>query len=102
MKGPFECIRWVHSQVADAESPDDMASMVRWCERIETFGMVQVARKGWTFERARALSNLVRNLYSEWRDEWVTWVVETPQPDGTVITRQVLAPTYELALQFVG
>lgn len=81
---------------------DDTASLLRWCQRIETYAAYLVAQDGWTFEQAGTLADEVRELFDQWQQDWVTWVVETDQPDGTVITRQVPAPTYELALQFAG
>ena len=102
MSDTFDLIRRLHAELADPGSPDDVASLVRWCERIETFMAFRVARDGLPFVEAGALADTVRHLYLTWRQEWVTWVVENPQPDGTVLTRQVPAPTYELALQFAG
>jgi hypothetical protein len=84
------------------EGSNDPASLVRWCQRIETYGGFKVAQDGWTFEQAGTLADEVRELFDQWKQDWVTWVVETTQPDGTVITRQIPAPTYELALQFAG
>lgn len=102
MSKSLDLIRRLHAELVDPGSPDDLASLVRWCERIETFMAFRVARDGLLFVQAGALADTIRFLYQQWRDEWAVWVVETPQPDGTVITRQVPAPTYELALQFAG
>lgn len=102
MSKPLDLIRRLHAELADPGSPDDLASLVRWCERIETFMAFRVARDGLFFVQAGDLADTIRFLYQQWRDEWEVWVVETPRSDGTVITRQVPAPTYELALQFAG
>jgi len=58
-----------------------------------------VARRGWTYEQAGTLADEVRELMRLWRDEMPTFVVEMPQPDGTVLSRHVQAPTYEQAIQ---
>jgi hypothetical protein len=77
----------------------DVATLIRWADRIETLAHFNVARKGWSYEDAGTLADEVRELMFRWRQEMPTWVVETPQPDGTEISRHVQAPTYEQALQ---
>lgn len=73
--------------------------LIRWAERIETFGHFLVARKDWTCEHAGTLVDEVKELLFRWRSEMPTWVIETPQPDGTEITRHVVAPSYTAAMQ---
>lgn len=73
--------------------------LLRWADRIETFGEFLTARKDWSREQAGTLVDEVRELLLRWRQEMPAWVVETPEPGGTVLSRQILAPTYEQALQ---
>lgn len=73
--------------------------LIRWAERVETFGCFLVARKDWTYEQAGTLVDEVKELLFRWRQEMTPWVVETPEADGTVLSRQILAPTYQQALQ---
>lgn len=73
--------------------------LIRWAERIETFGHFLVARKDWTHEQAGTLVDEVKELLFRWRQEMPAWIVETPESDGTVLSRRILAPTYEQALQ---
>jgi hypothetical protein len=77
----------------------DAVTLIRWADRIETLAHFNVARKGWSYERAGTLVDEVRELLRIWRLEMPTWVVEAPQADGTEISRQIQAPTYEQAIQ---
>jgi hypothetical protein len=85
-------------QMSPSLDPDPV-TLIRWADRIETLACSSVARKNWTREQAGTLADEVRELMRLWRLEMPTWVVETPQPDGTEISRHVQAPTYEQALQ---
>lgn len=73
--------------------------LVRWAERIETLAHFQVAHRDWSYEQAGTLADEVRELLVRLREDWPAWVVETPEPDGTELSRHIKAPTYELALQ---
>lgn len=77
----------------------DAVTLIRWCDRIETLAHFNVARRDWTYEQAGTLVDEVQELMRLWRDELPTFVVEIPQPDGTVLSRHVQAPTYEQAVQ---
>lgn len=79
----------------------DIATLLRWSERIETFSQFQIARRGWSFEQAGTLADEVRELLVQMRQDWPVWVVETPQPDGTEISQHIKAPTYEIAQQLI-
>jgi hypothetical protein len=77
----------------------DAVTLIKWCDRIETLAQFNVARRSWTYEQAGTLVDEVNELMRLWRDELPTFVVEMPQPDGTVLSRHVQAPTYEQAIQ---
>ena len=77
----------------------DAVTLIRWCDRIETLAQFNVARRNWTYEQAGTLVDEVQELMRLWREELPTFVVEMPQPDGTVLSRHVQAPTYEQAIQ---
>ncbi len=87
-----------HEQMWPLVTPDAV-TLIRWCDRIETLAHFNVARRGWTYEQAGTLVDEVNELMRLWRDELPTFVVEMPQPDGTVLSRHVQAPTYEQAVQ---
>jgi hypothetical protein len=77
----------------------DIVTLVRWAERIEAMAQFQVAHRGWSYEQAGSLADEVRELLVQLREPWQAWVVETPLPDGTELSRHIKAPTYQLALQ---
>jgi predicted RNase H-like HicB family nuclease len=85
-------------QMSPSFDPDPV-TLIRWADRIETLTHFNVARKGWTYEQAGTLADEVLELLLRWRQEMPAWVVETPEPGGTVLSRHVKAPTYEQALQ---
>lgn len=85
-------------QMSPPVQPDSV-TLIRWCDRIETLAQFNVARRSWTYEQAGTLVDEVKELMRLWRDELPTFVVEMPQPDGTVLSRHVQAPTYEQAIQ---
>lgn len=85
-------------QMSPSQDPDE-ATLIRWADRIETLSHFNVARRGWTYEQAGTLADEVHELMFRWRQEMPTWVIETPQPDGTELTRHVVAPSYTAAMQ---
>ena len=89
----------IYSQQMSPQVQPDTVTLIRWCDRIETMAHFNVARRDWTYEQAGTLVDEVNELMRLWRDELPTFVVEMPQPDGTVLSRHVKAPTYEQAIQ---
>lgn len=89
----------IYRQQMSPQVQPDAVTLIRWCDRIETLAHFNVARRSWTYEQAGTLVDEVNELLRLWRDELPTFVVEMPQPDGTVLSRHVQAPTYEQAIQ---
>jgi hypothetical protein len=87
-------------QMSPSFDPDSV-TLIRWADRIETLSHFNVARRGWSYERAGTLADEVRELLRLWRLEMPTWVVETPQDNGTEISRHVQAPAYRQAVQLL-
>ena len=79
--------------------PPDVVTLIRWADRIETAAQFNVARRGWSYERAGTLVDEVNELMRLWRSELPTWVVEMPCDDGMIHSRYIEAPTYEQAIQ---
>lgn len=77
----------------------DAVTLIRWADRIQTLADFAIAQRGWSREQAGMLVDEVLELMQMWRDEMPDWVIEVPQPDGTVLSRHIQAPTYEQALQ---
>ncbi len=94
----FRLIALYVEHMRPAAEPD-IVTLVRWAERIETMAHFQVAQRGWSYEQAGSLVDEVRELLVQLREPWPAWVVETPEPNGTELSRHIKAPTYQLALQ---
>jgi hypothetical protein len=101
MTYPESRLRQIYREQMKPSLDPDPVTLIRWADRIETMAQFNVARKGWTYEQAGSMADEVRELVFRWRQEMPIWVVETPQPDGTEISRHVQAPTYEQALQLI-
>lgn len=99
MTYPETRLREIYHQQMSPPVVPDAVTLIRWCDRIETLAHFNVARRSWTYEQAGTLVDEVQELLRLWRDELPTFVVEMPQPDGTVLSRHVQAPTYEQAIQ---
>jgi hypothetical protein len=99
MTYPQNRLREIYREQMSPPVTPDVVTLIRWCNRIETLAQFNVARRSWTYEQAGTLVDEVNELMRLWRDEMPTFVVEIPQPDGTVLSRHVQAPTYEQAIQ---
>lgn len=99
MTYPETRLREIYREQMSRLAQPDAVTLIRWCDRIETMAQFNVARRSWTYEQAGTLVDEVQELMRLWRDELPTFVVEMPQPDGTVLSRHVQAPTYEQAIQ---
>jgi len=99
MTYPESRLLQIYREQMNPSRDPDTVTLIRWADRIETMAHFNVARRWWNYEQASTLADEVRELMLRWRREMTAWVVETPQPDGTEITRHVLAPTYEIAKQ---
>lgn len=99
MTYPETRLREIYREQMSPPVMPDAVTLIRWCDRIETLAQFNVARRSWTYEQAGTLVDEVQELMRLWRDELPTFVVEMPQPDGTVLSRHVQAPTYEQAIQ---
>jgi hypothetical protein len=99
MTYPLNRLREIYKEQMSPLVTPDAVTLIRWCDRIETLAQFNVARRSWTYEQAGTLVDEVKELMRLWRYEMPTFVVEMPQPDGTVLSRHVQAPTYEQAIQ---
>ncbi len=99
MTYPLNRLREIYKEQMSPPVAPDAVTLIRWCDRIETLAQFNVARRSWTYEQAGTLVDEVSELMRLWRDEMPTFVVEIPQPDGTVLSRHIQAPTYEQAVQ---
>jgi hypothetical protein len=99
MTHPLNRLREIYKEQMSPPVAPDAVTLIRWCDRIETLAHFNIARRSWTYEQAGTLVDEVNELMRLWRDEMPTFVVEMPQPDGTVLSRHVQAPTYEQAIQ---
>ena len=99
MTYPESRLRHIYREQMRPPIDPDEATLIRWADRIETLAHFNVARRGWTYEQAGTLADEVHELMFRWRQEMPSWVIETPQPDGTEISRHIQAPSYAAAMQ---
>ncbi len=99
MTYPETRLRQIYREQMSPSLDPDPVTLIRWADRIETLAHFNVARRGWTYEQAGTLADEVKELLFRWRQEMPAWVIETPEPEGTVLSRHIQAPTYEQALQ---
>ena len=99
MTYPETRLRQIYRDQMRPSLDPDLVTLIRWADRIETLAHFNVARRGWNYEQAGTLADEVRELLFRWRQEMPRWMIETPEPEGTVLSRQIQAPTYEQALQ---
>lgn len=83
------------------EHPHDHPStldLIRWCKKVAQIDSTVAA----VHDQSWALIKEVQELYRIWCSELPTWVVETPEPGGTVLSRHIQAPTYEQAIRLAA